>query len=66
MSTPRSALIAHVDFLTVNSELESLDARLSSIRGVIQTLPQANFDLLKRVTEHLDKYVAWYPSSVIH
>jgi hypothetical protein len=36
-------------------ELENLDSRLSLIRGVVQSLPQANFDLLKRVSEHLDK-----------
>lgn len=36
-------------------ELENLDARLENIRNVVQSLPQANFDLLRRVSEHLDK-----------
>jgi len=35
--------------------LEDLDARLSALRQVVQGLPQANFDLLKRVSEHLDR-----------
>ncbi|KAG6382111.1 hypothetical protein JVT61DRAFT_754 [Boletus reticuloceps] len=36
-------------------KVENLHARLSSIRGVVHALPRANFDLLKRVAEHLDK-----------
>ncbi|KAJ7511353.1 rho GTPase activating protein 22 [Mycena galericulata] len=36
-------------------KLENLDDRLTSIRNVVQGLPQPNFDLLKRVSEHLDK-----------
>ncbi|KAG0703340.1 hypothetical protein DFH29DRAFT_1079014 [Suillus ampliporus] len=36
-------------------KLENLNSRLSCIRSVVHGLPQANFDLLKRVTEHLDK-----------
>jgi len=35
--------------------MENLDERLISIRSVVQGLPQPNFDLLKRVSEHLDK-----------
>ncbi|KAJ7077530.1 rho GTPase activating protein 22 [Mycena belliarum] len=35
--------------------LENLDDRLTSIRNVVQGLPRPNFDLLKRVSEHLDK-----------
>ncbi|TFK45164.1 hypothetical protein BDQ12DRAFT_50569 [Crucibulum laeve] len=35
--------------------LEDLDSRLAGIRSVVQALPQANFDILKRVSEHLDK-----------
>lgn len=34
-----------------------MDTRLASIRRVIHDLPQARFDLLKRLIEHLDKYV---------
>ncbi|KAJ6626628.1 hypothetical protein B0H10DRAFT_1997916 [Mycena sp. CBHHK59/15] len=36
-------------------KLENLDERLTSIRSVVQGLPRPNFDLLKRVSEHLDK-----------
>lgn len=35
--------------------IENLEDRLSAIHSVVQALPQANFDLLKRVAEHLDK-----------
>ncbi|KAF8994802.1 hypothetical protein BDQ17DRAFT_1366382 [Cyathus striatus] len=35
-------------------KLEDLDSRLAGVRDVVQTLPQANFDLLRRVSEHLD------------
>ncbi|KJA20499.1 hypothetical protein HYPSUDRAFT_68529 [Hypholoma sublateritium FD-334 SS-4] len=34
---------------------ENLDDRLMNIRSVVQALPQANFDILRRVSEHLDK-----------
>ncbi|OAX35708.1 hypothetical protein K503DRAFT_868067 [Rhizopogon vinicolor AM-OR11-026] len=36
-------------------KLENLNSRLSCIRSVVHGLPQANFDLLKRVAEHLDR-----------
>ncbi|KAG6334782.1 hypothetical protein ID866_4315 [Astraeus odoratus] len=36
-------------------KIENLNARLSCIRHIVHELPQANFDLLKRVAEHLDK-----------
>ena len=39
--------------------MEDFDLRLDKIRNIVQTLPQANFDLLKRVAEHLDKYVSF-------
>jgi GTPase-activating protein BEM2 len=45
------------------AELENLDERLLNIRSVVQGLPQANFDILRRVSEHLDKYVAAMLSS---
>ncbi|KAI0919200.1 hypothetical protein AcV5_002181 [Taiwanofungus camphoratus] len=32
-----------------------LESRLSSIRKVVHTLPNSNFDLLKRIVEHLEK-----------
>jgi hypothetical protein len=38
-------------------ELEDLEERLAAIRSVVQRLPQANFDILRRVSEHLDKFV---------
>ena len=44
----------------VVTEVENLHARLSSIRGVVRALPRANFDLLKRVAEHLDKCVFFF------
>lgn len=37
--------------------MENLEDRLASIRSVVQALPQANFDLLRRVSEHLDRQV---------
>ncbi|KAF5377413.1 hypothetical protein D9757_009715 [Collybiopsis confluens] len=36
-------------------KLENLDDRLTNIREIIHNLPRANFDLLKRISEHLDK-----------
>jgi hypothetical protein len=36
-------------------EIEDFDSRIERIRTVIQALPRHNFDLLKRVVEHLDK-----------
>ncbi|KAJ6448674.1 Rho GTPase activation protein [Mycena vitilis] len=36
-------------------EKENLDDRLTSIRNVVQALPRPKFDLLKRVSEHLDR-----------
>lgn len=36
-------------------KIENLNARLACIRHIVRHLPQANFDLLKRVAEHLDK-----------
>jgi len=38
-------------------ELENLDERLTNIRKIVQNLPRANFDLLKLISEHLDKCV---------
>lgn len=48
---PSSAYFSIIEAM----KIENLDARLSSIRHVVHYLPQANFDLLKRVAEHLDK-----------
>ncbi|KAJ7851869.1 Rho GTPase activation protein, partial [Mycena leptocephala] len=44
------------DHLAIEAmQMENLDDRLTSIRNVVQGLPRPNFDLLKRVSEHLDK-----------
>ncbi|KAF9222356.1 hypothetical protein BS17DRAFT_838369 [Gyrodon lividus] len=48
---PSSAYFGIIDAIKV----ENLHERLSSIRSVVHALPQGNFDLLKRVAEHLDK-----------
>jgi hypothetical protein len=37
------------------TEIEDFNTRIERIRTVIQALPRHNFDLLKRVVEHLDK-----------
>lgn len=37
------------------SEIESLEPRLAKIRRLLRELPAANFDLLKRLFEHLDR-----------
>lgn len=34
-----------------------LEVKLAKIRGVVQALPSTHFDLLKRLMEHLDRYV---------
>lgn len=49
------SLTHHRSVLTSSSEIEDLDERLRVTRKVVQSLPQANFDLVKRVAEHLDK-----------
>jgi hypothetical protein len=41
--------------LTLQPEIDDFDSRLSKIRAIVRALPQANFDVLKRVAEHLDK-----------
>ncbi|KAG6901253.1 hypothetical protein C0995_014541 [Termitomyces sp. Mi166 len=38
-----------------NREFDDLENRLEKIRNVVQGLPRANFDLLRRVAEHLDR-----------
>lgn len=35
-------------------KLDTLDARLNEIRTVVQSLPPMNYDLLKRICEHLE------------
>ncbi|KAF4562974.1 rho GTPase-activating protein [Pleurotus pulmonarius] len=44
-------------------QLEDLDARLTKIREVVQGLPTGNFDILKRVAEHLDKVTDYEESN---
>lgn len=36
-------------------EIEEPESRLTGIRNIIRRIPQANFDLLRRATEHLDR-----------
>jgi len=38
-----------------SAKIESLEPRLAKIRRLLRELPAANFDLLKRLFEHLDK-----------
>lgn len=35
----------------------ALDTKLLNIRQVVHDVPRIHFDLLKRLIEHLDKYV---------
>jgi len=39
----------------IMTEIEDFNTRIERIRAVIQALPRYNFDLLKRVVEHLDR-----------
>jgi hypothetical protein len=41
---------------SVSLKLEDFDVRLDKIRNIVQSLPPAHFDLLKRVAELLDRY----------
>ena len=43
--------------LVTVSDAPDLDSRLANMRSVIHELPRMHFDLLKRLVEHLDKYV---------
>ncbi|KAJ7339081.1 rho GTPase activating protein 22 [Mycena albidolilacea] len=47
-------------------KLENLDERLTSTRNVVQRLPRPNFDLLKRVTEHLDRVADFEEVNQMH
>jgi GTPase-activating protein BEM2 len=40
-----------------DAEHENLNERIDAVRAIVHSLPQSNFDLLKRVSEHLDKSV---------
>lgn len=51
--------------LTGLTELDTLDARLNEIRTVVQSLPPMNYDLLKRICEHLEQYVHMYSSTML-
>ncbi|CAK5273971.1 unnamed protein product [Mycena citricolor] len=37
------------------AQIEDLEQRLAAVRRVVHGLPQSNYDLLKRVAEHLDR-----------
>lgn len=43
--------------LVVVNEESDLDSRLANMRAVVHELPRTHFDLLKRLVEHLDKWV---------
>ena len=34
-----------------------LETKVYNVRDIVHQLPAANFDLLKRIVEHLEKYV---------
>lgn len=34
------------------------EIKVSIIRDIVRALPAANFDILKRIVEHLEKYVS--------
>ena len=40
---------------SVMIEIEDFNTRIERIRTIIQALPRHNFDLVKRIFEHLDK-----------
>jgi hypothetical protein len=48
---PPASYYAVIDVM----KAESLDDRLNGIHNVVQSLPQINYDLLKRICEHLEK-----------
>ena len=37
-----------------------LETKVYNVRDIVHQLPAANFDLLKRIVEHLEKYVRVY------
>ena len=39
------------------NDASDLEVKIGNIRKVVRALPSAHFDLLKRLMEHLDKYV---------
>ena len=40
------------------NDASDLEVKIGNIRKVVRALPSAHFDLLKRLMEHLDKYVS--------
>ncbi|KAF9784053.1 hypothetical protein BJ322DRAFT_1109900 [Thelephora terrestris] len=53
---PEPVVPSNVYFAFIDSaKIESLEPRLANIRRLLRELPAANFDLLKRLFEHLDK-----------
>ena len=43
--------------ITPGREDVDLETKVYNVRDIVHQLPAANFDLLKRIVEHLEKYV---------
>ena len=43
--------------MTPGREDVDLETKVYNVRDIVHQLPAANFDLLKRIVEHLEKYV---------
>ena len=41
----------------VGREDVDFETKVSKVRDIVHALPVANFDILKRIIEHLEKYV---------
>jgi len=61
-STRESYCVALQTKADASAELESLDDRIARLRELIHRLPRANFDVLKRIVEHLDTSVPLFRS----
>jgi len=48
-------LSSRSDPTDIATEIDNFNSRLERIRVVVQALPRHNFDLLRRVVEHLDR-----------
>ena len=48
----------HIDWVVSGQEGVDLDVKLANIRRVVHKIPDTHFPLLKRLIEHLDKYVS--------
>ncbi len=48
---------AHSIFIATGRDDVDLQTKVANVREIVHTLPGANFDLLKRIVEHLERYV---------